>query len=162
MLVLAATLIGATLVSEDAACLAAGALIARRDLNASLAIAACTFGIFAGDMGLWVLGRAGGRILTWKWLARRVSATRLDEARLWLEQHAGRAIMLSRFTPGARLPVYVVSGLLRISPLRFAAWTLCASLVWTPVVVLAAAQAANVVGQRLALFLPPQSRLRSL
>jgi membrane protein DedA with SNARE-associated domain len=147
MLLLAATLILATLVSEDAACLAAGALIARGDVSAPLGIGACTFGIFAGDMGLWALGRAGGRILASKWFHRRIPVQRLDEARLWLERHSGRAILLSRFTPGARLPMYVVAGLLRISPLRFAAWTLCASLLWTPIVILAAAQAADAAGQ---------------
>jgi membrane protein DedA with SNARE-associated domain len=147
MLVLAATLIVATFVSEDAACLAAGALIARGDLSAPLGVGACALGIFAGDMGLWVLGRAGARIMASKWFARRVPAKRLDEARLWLDRHSGRAILMSRFTPGARLPVYVASGLLRVSPLRFAAWTLVASLLWTPVVVFAAAQAADAAGQ---------------
>jgi membrane protein DedA with SNARE-associated domain len=147
MLVLAATLILATFVSEDAACVAAGALIARGDLSAPLGIGACAFGIFAGDMGLWAIGRAGARILSWKWFARRIPGKRLDEARLWLDGHSGRVIVLSRFTPGARLPVYVAAGLLRISPLRFAAWTLCASLLWTPVLVFAAAQAADAAGQ---------------
>jgi len=83
MLVLAASLIIATFVSEDAACLAAGALIARGDLSAPLGVGACALGIFAGDMGLWALGRAGGHVLTSKWFARRLPATRLDEARLW-------------------------------------------------------------------------------
>jgi len=147
MLLLAATLIGATFVSEDAACLAAGVLIARGDLSAPLGIGACAFGIFAGDMGLWALGRAGGRVLTWKWFHPRIPAQRLDEARVWLERHSGRAVLLSRFTPGARLPMYVVAGLLRISPLRFAAWTLCASMLWTPIVVFAAARAADAAGQ---------------
>ena len=147
MLVLAASLIFATFVSEDAACLAAGALIARGDLNAPLGVGACALGIFAGDMGLWALGRAGAHVLASKWFARRLPAKRLDEARLWLDRRSGRAILMSRFTPGARLPVYVASGLLRVSPLRFAAWTLLASLLWTPVIVLAAAQAADAAGR---------------
>ena len=147
MLLLAASLIIATFVSEDAACLAAGALIARGDLSAPLGIGACALGIFAGDMGLWALGRAGARILASKWFARRVPAKRLDEARIWLDRYSGRAILMSRFTPGARLPVYVASGLLRVSPLRFAAWTLVASLLWTPVVVFAAAQASSAASR---------------
>jgi membrane protein DedA with SNARE-associated domain len=147
VLVLAATLIVATFVSEDAACVAAGALIARGDLNGPVGVAACAAGIFLGDMGLWLIGRAGARILKWKWLASRLPAERLDEARHWLERRSGRAILLSRFTPGARLPMYVAAGLLRISPLRFAAWTLCASLLWTPLVVLGAVRAAEAVGQ---------------
>jgi hypothetical protein len=42
--------------------------------------------------------------------------------------------------------VYVAAGLLRISPWRFAAWTLCAASLWTPAVVLAAASAAATAG----------------
>ena len=143
MLALAVALIAGTLVSEDAACLAAGALIARAELSPLAAVGACTFGIFAGDMALWALGRAGAGVLAAKWLARRLPPPRVEEARVWLERHAGRTILVSRFTPGARLPVYVAAGVLRISPLRFGAWTLCAAALWTPIVVLSAAYAAG-------------------
>jgi membrane protein DedA with SNARE-associated domain len=143
MFALAVALIAATLVSEDAACAAAGALIAGGQLRAPVAIGACAFGIFAGDMMLWATGRCGAGLLASRWFARRLPPARLEEARSWLDRHSGRTILLSRFTPGTRLPVYVAAGLLRISPWRFAAWTLCAAAVWTPVVVLAAAAAAR-------------------
>ena len=145
MLPLAAALIVGTLVSEDAACLAAGALVARGDLSPLAAIAACAFGIFAGDMALWAVGRSGSGLLRTRWFATRLPAARLERARAWLVRHSGRAILLSRFTPGSRLPMYVCAGLLRISPWRFGAWTLCASLLWTPVIVMAAAGAAGAV-----------------
>jgi membrane protein DedA with SNARE-associated domain len=146
MFAYAAALIVATFISEDGACVAAGALIARGELRAPVAIGACAFGIFAGDMMLWALGRAGARALTWTWVASRLPQAKLEHARRWLERKCARAILLSRFTPGARLPVYVAAGLLRISPLRFAGWTLCAALLWTPVVVLSAEQAARTAG----------------
>ena len=146
MFAYAAALIVATFISEDGACVAAGALIAQGELRAPVAIGACAFGIFAGDMMLWVLGRAGAGALTWTWVASRLPQAKLEHARRWLERHCARAILLSRFTPGARLPVYVAAGLLRISPLRFAGWTLCAALLWTPLVVLSAEQAARTAG----------------
>ena len=147
MFALAVALIAATFVSEDAACVAAGALIAGGQLPAPAAIGACAFGIFAGDMMLWAIGRAGAGVLARKWFARRLPLARIEEARLWLDHNSGRTILVSRFTPGARLPVYVAAGLLRISPLRFAAWTLCAASLWTPIVVLAAATAARTAGR---------------
>jgi membrane protein DedA with SNARE-associated domain len=147
MFALAVALIAGTLVSEDAACLAAGALIANAELSPLVAVGACAFGIFAGDMALWALGRAGAGLLVTGWLARRLPPPRVDEARVWLGRHAGRTILASRFTPGARLPVYVAAGLFRVSPLRFAAWTLCAASVWTPIVVLSAAHAARTAGR---------------
>ena len=67
------TLALSTLVSEDLACLAAGALIARGEVSPIAGIAACASGIFAGDLGLWALGRFGGRAArSWPWLARRL------------------------------------------------------------------------------------------
>jgi membrane protein DedA with SNARE-associated domain len=150
MFALAVALIAATFVSEDAACVAAGALIAGGRLPAPAAIGACAFGIFAGDMMLWALGRAGAGVLARKCFARRLPLARIEEARLWLDRNSGRTILMSRFTPGARLPVYVAAGVLRIPPLRFAAWTLCAAALWTPIVVLAAASAAGTAGR-----LPP-------
>ena len=50
-------------------------------------------------------------------------------------------IITSRFTPGARLPLYVAAGLVRMPPMRFGSWTAVAVTMWTPVVVLASARA---------------------
>ncbi len=41
-----------TFVSEDLACITAGLLIRRGAIGSTAAIAACTLGIFAGDVGL--------------------------------------------------------------------------------------------------------------
>ena len=124
----------------------AGALIASGALPAPLALSACALGIFVGDFALWLLGRLGGAFATsWPWLASRVSASRIEQGRRWLNRHAGRALVASRFTPGTRLPLYVTAGVVNLSPVRFAAWTLIASIVWTPTVVLASARAGSVV-----------------
>ena len=45
-----------TLVSEDLACVAAGALVAKGDLSLASAAFACAVGIFAGDIGLYAAG----------------------------------------------------------------------------------------------------------
>jgi membrane protein DedA with SNARE-associated domain len=60
-----------TLVSEDLACVAADLLIQRGQVEASSAVLACTLGIFAGDVGLWAIGRA---------CDRGTSAQRADDA----------------------------------------------------------------------------------
>jgi membrane protein DedA with SNARE-associated domain len=142
----ALALIAATFVSEDLACVSAGVLIARGDLPAAQAITACAIGIFIGDLGLWGLGRLAHR---WLWalsvVQRRVSDDRLERARVWLERHAGLAIVASRFTPGTRLPLYVAAGVVRLSLCRFAIWTLPAILVWTSGLVLISAGAGRAV-----------------
>jgi membrane protein DedA with SNARE-associated domain len=126
-----------TLVSEDLACVAAGLLIQRGQVEASSAVLACTLGIFAGDVGLWAIGRAGGRtLLAWPKVARRIQSNRFHEFRSWLDRHAGWAIVTSRFVPGSRLPLYVIAGLVEFPGLVFARWALVGTLLWTPALVL--------------------------
>jgi len=139
------TLVALTFASEDLACVTAGVLIAQGTVPGSVAVTACAVGIFIGDLGLWAAGRAAAALaadmpLVW----RLLTPERLHRSRSWLETHAGRAIVASRFMPGTRLPLYVTAGIVRMSPMRFATWTLVASVIWTPVVVLASARAGSV------------------
>ena len=126
-----------TLVSEDLACITAGLLIQRGQIGASSGVAACALGIFAGDVGLWGIGRVfGAAALEWLWIAQRLESDRVQEFRSWLERHAGRTIIASRFLPGSRLPLYVIAGLVRLPGRVFASWALVGTLLWTPVLVL--------------------------
>lgn len=137
-----------TLVSEDLTSIATGLLIQQRQLDPLAGVLACTLGIFAGDLGLWALGRVlGNQVLSWPWLARRLPTERLKELREWLERHAGRALVGSRFLPGSRLPLYVLSGMVHVRAQVFAKWTLVAAALWTPAIVLGTA----TLGEALAL-----------
>jgi len=121
-----------TLVSEDLACVTAGLLIQRGQVEASSAVLACTLGIFAGDVGLWAIGRTCGRtVLVWPRVARR-----FHEFRSWLDRRAGWAIVASRFLPGSRLPLYVIAGIVELPGIVFAGWALLGTLLWTPALVL--------------------------
>ena len=126
-----------TFVSEDLACVTAGLLIQRGQIEASSAVVACTLGIFAGDVGLWAIGRAC------------LHPNRLQELRLWLDHHAGWAIVASRFLPGSRLPLYVLAGLVRLPGSVFATWALLGTLLWTPALVLLTATAGDAFVARM-------------
>ena len=134
-----------TLLSEDAACIAAGMLIQRGEVGAIAGITACAFGIFGGDVALWAAGRFCGRaVYALPLLSRHLTPHRRHEMSEWLCRHAGRSIMTSRFLPGSRLPLYVAAGVLNV-PLRvFAGWALVATLAWTPALVLLSAQAGRL------------------
>lgn len=135
-------LIAGTLVSEDATCLLAAVLIQRGEVDWLTAIAACAFGIWAGDLGLWGVGRAfGATVLQWPRVTRVLDGRHRDAVSDWLARHVSDLILGSRFTPGTRLPLYLAFGALGTSPARFAAWTLVAVLLWTPAVILLAAWA---------------------
>jgi membrane protein DedA with SNARE-associated domain/pimeloyl-ACP methyl ester carboxylesterase len=127
----------ATFVSEDLTCIAAGLLAHRGTIDLVVAILGCTIGIFLGDIGLWLIGRIfGRRALRWKWVAKKLPMDRLDQIGGWLDDHAGRAIITSRFIPGTRLPLYIAAGMLGTRSVRFFAWFLVAALLWTPTIVL--------------------------
>jgi membrane protein DedA with SNARE-associated domain len=126
-----------TFVSEDVACISAGLLVQRGDLDAAAATLACALGIVIGDVGLWAIGRVCGEAaLAWPHVARALQRTGLQDLRAWLERHAAGAIVGSRFLPGTRLPLYVVAGFARLPIAVFALWAFVGAALWTPAVVL--------------------------
>ena len=135
-------LAAATLISEDAACVAAGTLVARGDLTAAAGVGACAAGILSGDLGLWAMGRLGRAILAPPaWLVRRLERARAPRWRRTLRHGVSAAIVTSRFLPGTRLPLYVASGLYGVPFRTFSVWSAVAVMLWTPLVVLTSARA---------------------
>lgn len=127
-----------TFASEDLACLSTGGLVRNDLIDPILGIAACFLGIFVGDLGLWFLGRfAGRRLLRSSWLNRHGMKEQIKLSSTRLREHAGIAILVSRFTPGLRVPLYLSAGLAGVSFRCFAFWSLIATLIWTPAVVFA-------------------------
>ena len=120
-----------TFASEDLTCLATGALIASGRVGWLAGLLACIAGIYAGDVLLYAAGRLAGRQL----LRRLVSAERLERGSRWLSEHGAGVVLLSRFTPGLRLPTYVAAGMLRTRFWTFNSYFLLAALVWTPLLV---------------------------
>ena len=123
----------ATFVSEDAACIAAGALAASGEISVPFAIASCFLGIVAGDMGLYWIGRVfGRRLMTYTIAKRLVSANAVARGSQWLERRGASAVFLSRFVTGLRLPTYLAAGFLRTSFGRFTFYFIVAAAIWTP------------------------------
>jgi len=97
-------------------------------------------GIYFGDLLLYFAGRFIGRpILRWRPLRRLLTNEQLDAASLWLEKRGAGVVILRRFTPGLRLPTYVAAGLLKTRFWSFSLYFLLAAVLWTPVLVGAAA-----------------------
>ena len=134
--VLLMSLLAATFVSEDLACISAGLLVAEGRISFLFATFACFLGIFIGDVLLFALGRWIGRPALGRaplrWLVRPGSLERASE---WLTNNGAVAIAGSRFLPGTRLPTYVAAGALHTSARKFLGYFLIAAAVWTPLVV---------------------------
>lgn len=134
----------ATFVSEDAACLAAGALAGQGKISLSLALTACIAGIFVGDILLYWVGRIfGGRIIESRIFNRIVSKKSVADASAWLDKRGASAVFISRFVSGLRLPTYLAAGFLRTNFAKFTFYFLIAALIWTPLLVGSAAYASE-------------------
>lgn len=123
-----------TLISEDAACIGAGLLVATGELTFLEASLSCGLGIFFGDLLLYAAGRFSHGLVR-RWLGEE----RLARASTWLEAKGVSAIVTSRFTPGLRLPLYVAAGIVRTSLPLFVGGLLFAGAIWTPALIGAAA-----------------------
>jgi membrane protein DedA with SNARE-associated domain len=139
---------GATLISEDLTIVAAGLAVGNGRLGLAAALTSCFAGIFLGDVGLWALGRYGGRrVLRWKPVAR-MPLTRLHALGHWLDDHPA-VIFGSRFLPGTRMPLYIAAGLVGTRPWRFIFWMFLAVATWVPLVVIATSRFGPAVAEPL-------------
>ena len=99
-----------TFASEDLTCIATGALIAAGKIGFVPGVLACVAGIFFGDYSCtspaacWAAPLCAGnrRQATYR--------TKLDRASQWFSDRGAGVVILSRFTPGLRLPTYVAAG----------------------------------------------------
>ncbi|MGQ0552772.1 MAG: VTT domain-containing protein [Planctomycetota bacterium] len=126
----------ATFVSEDLTTILAGLLVARDELSLTTALVGCTAGIWIGDGLLWLVGRTlGQRALKLPILRRMIQPWQLTRAQRWFKERGLRIVLVSRFLPGSRLPVFFAAGVLGAQAGWFLGWALLAALLWTPLLV---------------------------
>jgi membrane protein DedA with SNARE-associated domain len=126
----AAGIFFATFVLEDVAAVGAGLLLANHSISWPAAFAACFFGIWLGDAGLYALARFAGR----RWFegsALRRYAPRVARSEQWFAERGTPILVISRLLPGARLPTYLAAGFLRVPAGRFLLITGMAAFIWT-------------------------------
>jgi membrane protein DedA with SNARE-associated domain len=126
----------ATLVTEDITCAITGLMIANGNLSWVQGVGACLSGILFGDYLLFWAGHRWGRPalnrIPLRWM---IDPMALRETEEWFSRHAEKAIFISRFVPGTRLPAYVAAGILGVPVKRFTAWFVLAGVIWTPLFV---------------------------
>ncbi|MBU0678670.1 MAG: VTT domain-containing protein [Verrucomicrobia bacterium] len=131
----------ATFVSEDLTCVAAGLLVARGVVTFMPAASACFLGILVGDALLYLAGRALGPAV----LARApfrwwISKDSLISSEAWFNKRGPIVVIVSRFVPGSRLPVFVAAGVLRMPFWKLMVFFSIAGLLWTPLLVYVSTQ----------------------
>jgi len=117
--------------SEDLATITGGLLAVGGEMPFWLAFAAVFFGIWIGDVGVYAIARvAGPPILATKWFGRIVSRSRIEASEAWFRERGWIAIVMCRFMPGVRVPVYASAGLLRTPLPFFVTLTGVAAFLW--------------------------------
>ncbi|MCK5944172.1 MAG: VTT domain-containing protein, partial [Planctomycetes bacterium] len=135
-----------TFVTEDLSCVAAGIFAAEGRIDLVSATVACTLGIWLGDIGLYLIGWLSARgLLRWGWARRKMERLGNGSWRRAFEQHGDKILFTSRFLPGTRVPSYLVAGAIGWPLWRFAAVLGVAVVIWTPLLVGAAAVSGKVV-----------------
>jgi pimeloyl-ACP methyl ester carboxylesterase/membrane protein DedA with SNARE-associated domain len=131
---------GSTLISEDLTCITTGLIIARGSVGFWTGTLACFLGIFFGDLLVFQAGRRLGRPLLRRAPVRWfISPEAIAWSSQWLERQGAALVFATRVLPGTRLPTYFAAGMLRTSFLKFTLYFLVACVLWTPILVGAAA-----------------------
>ncbi|HQR05276.1 MAG TPA: VTT domain-containing protein [Gemmatales bacterium] len=120
----------ATFISEDATCILAGVLVSIERISWATALLGCGIGIFVSDLFLWLTGTSISLgLLRWPALSQ---SPFWKKSQSWVNERGGLAILMARFIPGSRLPVYLGAGLVRFPFRTMVWWTLLGTVLWTP------------------------------
>ncbi len=137
-----------TFAFEDLAMGLSVVLVGKGELSFFKAFMACFLGISLGDIGLYFLGRAVNHIDFEKatdlsqlnflgrckiWLFRRLKflhKLKSYKPDATTESYISYSVVLSRFVPGTRIPVYVGAGLLKYSFFKFFILTILSVAFW--------------------------------
>jgi membrane protein DedA with SNARE-associated domain len=101
---------------EDVARCGVGLLVANGQIGWRLAFVSMTLGGVVGDLALYVIGRYASVFL---YRHRWLDPLRLAWVKEQFRRHAFKAVMVARFTPGARTLVYCSAGIVRYPMPRF-------------------------------------------
>ena len=134
------------LVSEDAAGLASGTLVAEGQIGYGTAFLGLAVGIALGDAAVFGLGRAAGA----KLLKRESLETgRMERAATFFRRHGPWAIIGARCIPGTRVPTYLTAGAMRMRWSTFLRTSIPAAAAWAALLLLGLRHLGRTLGDHL-------------
>jgi membrane protein DedA with SNARE-associated domain len=128
-LLLIAVIIVATFILEDLATVTVALLAVPLGIDWTLALSSLIVGTAAGDMGVYFVARHAA---AFPWLRKRIEKHSAHPARTWVERHGLMMIVIARFTPGLRLPVFSGAGVIGFPFAPFGIVIVTTTLIWTP------------------------------
>jgi len=114
-------------IQEDAAVIGSAGVAAMDARGGGALLAACLAGLVVSD--LWKYG-AGAAAHRTPFLARFAARPEAAAARAAVVRHMGLAILAARFTPGARVALYLACGVARAPFAKFAVMIVVSAIVY--------------------------------
>ena len=122
-------------IPEDITLVAGGVIAGLGYANVHVMCAVGIFGILAGDVLMFVLGRIyGERALRLRWVAYLLTPRRYALVQAKFSRYGNRLMFIARFLPGLRSPIYLTAGMTRrVSFARFFLLDGFAALISAPI-----------------------------
>ncbi|MCE2563995.1 DedA family protein [Komagataeibacter sp. FNDCF1] len=117
-----------TFILEDAATILTAMQVRTGHVALGVALVALYIGIVVGDMGLYGMGRLAA---LWPPARRWITLPGTVREGHWFDRNVFRIVFISRFVPGARLPLYTACGFFRARFGLFCIAAVLATLIWT-------------------------------
>lgn len=122
--------------SEDLACVAGGLLVAGGIIDFWFAVLAACLGVLIPDVILYALGRWIGnpilKYIPFRWFIKEEDIVKAEQM---YRMRGVEIIFATRFLPGTRLPVYLVSGMIHVKFSFFLFYFILAMIIWAPLLV---------------------------
>jgi len=85
-----------------------------------LALPVCFAGVLISDVMLYSIGRFWGpRLLQHRWVAKVVPADKRQQIEDNFHEHGVKILLLVRWLPGIRSPMFITAGIMRLPAIRF-------------------------------------------
>ncbi|MGY6770379.1 DedA family protein [Komagataeibacter sp. NFXK3] len=133
----ALAIIVGTFILEDAATILTAMQVRTGHVALWVALVALYIGIVVGDMGLYGMGRLAA---LWPPARRWITLPGGAREGKWFDRNVFRIVFISRFIPGARLPLYTACGFFHARFGLFCIAAIAATLIWTTMLFLVSLQ----------------------
>ena len=138
-------------IQEDAAVLgAASASVSGIGTPLGMFIA-ITIGLTVSDLWKYWLGRAA---ITQPWAKKHAEGPRIAKAKDSIVHNLGKSIMVARFIPGTRIPLYIAAGFFKASFIKFAIFIFLSALIYIGIAFGLFSLLGEVAGEEAKKYLP--------
>lgn len=138
-------------IQEDAAVLGAASASVSGIGSPYLMFVAITIGLTISDLWKYWLGRAA---ISQDWAKKHAQSPKIAKAKDNIVHNLGKSIMVARFIPGARIPLYIAAGFFKASFLKFATFIFISALAYIGIAFALFNLLGEVAGEEAKKYLP--------